>query len=238
MRSFHLGEPGANPITGNVSFTATDMVISIPGLTYEITRTYNSQNDGESILGRGWSFGFDSRCEIYSDGVIVYFPDGSSDIFWRDEDDYYTSKYSRRTAEWTSLDPFIFTVTEPTQEKYHFNLDGKLTHIEDRYGNRTAVTYTDQKISSLTDAAGRTYTLETNKDGKLIKLSDPMGNEVRYTYNEKATSLPYPMSLAAQQITPMTKKAILKKSPTRTDTSYSVSPTAKTKKQKKTHRNH
>ena len=185
MRSFHLGEPGANPITGNVSFTATDMVISIPGLTYEITRTYNSQNDGESILGRGWSFGFDSRCEIYSDGVIVYFPDGSSDIFWRDEDDYYTSKYSRRTAEWTSLDPFIFTVTEPTQEKYHFNLDGKLTHIEDRYGNRTAVTYTDQKISSLTDAAGRTYTLETNKDGKLIKLSDPMGNEVRYTYNEK-----------------------------------------------------
>ncbi len=183
MRAFHFGEPGVNPITGNVSFSVTDMVIAIPGIQYEITRTYNSQNDADSILGRGWSFGFDAKCEVYSDGVIASFPDGSSDTFWKQTDGSYLSKYSRRTATWDKND--LFVVVEPNQDRYYFKRDGKLAHIEDRYGNRTKVSYTDGKISELVDAAGRSYKLAVNSDGKLTKLTDPMGHEVIYTYNEK-----------------------------------------------------
>lgn len=183
VRSLHFGEAGANPITGNVSFSTTDMVIAIPGAEYGITRTYNSQNKEDSILGLGWSFGFEAKCEIYSDGVIVYLPDGSTDIFWLMEDGSYLSKYSRRTGGWDSDD--VFVVTEPDQKKYHFNRSGNLACIEDRYGNRTEVVYTDSRISGLTDAAGRKYTLETNGDGKLVKLTNPVGHEVLYAYDAK-----------------------------------------------------
>lgn len=54
----HYGEGGVNPASGNY-FTATDMSIASPGFQVNFSRTYNSRDEKVTMLGRGWTFGFE-----------------------------------------------------------------------------------------------------------------------------------------------------------------------------------
>ena len=180
--AMHFGQEGVSPASGNVSFSVTDMVMNIPGLSHNMTRTYNSQSTAATAMGRGWSFGFEGRCELYDDGVIVYLPDGSAHLFLLDGE-YYAGEGSRALLERGEDSGFV--LTQPDQVRYGFGGDGMLAYIEDRHGNRTVTGYTDGRISSLTDPVGRVYRLETDGEGRIVKITDPMENCVSYAYNEK-----------------------------------------------------
>ncbi|MDE7300274.1 MAG: InlB B-repeat-containing protein, partial [Lachnospiraceae bacterium] len=178
--AMHFGQEGISPASGNVSFSVTDMVMNIPGLSHNMTRTYNSQNTAATAMGRGWSFGFEGRCELYDDGAIVYLPDGSAHLFLLDGE-RYAGEGSRALLERGENGSFV--LTQPDQVKYGFGADGMLAYIEDRHGNRTVTGYTDGRISSLTDPVGRVYRLETDGEGRIVKITDPMENSVSYAYN-------------------------------------------------------
>ena len=178
--AMHFGQEGVSPASGNVSFSVTDMVMNIPGLSHNMTRTYNSQNTAAAAMGRGWSFGFEGRCEVYDDGAIVYLPNGSAHVFLLN-DGGYTGEGSRSRLERGADGGFV--LTQPDQVKYGFGADGRLAYIADRHDNRTVTGYTDGRISSLTDPAGRVYRLDTDEAGRIVKITDPMDNSVSYAYS-------------------------------------------------------
>ena len=181
MAAMHFGQDGINPASGNVSFSVTDIVMDIPGLSHDMARTYNSQNTEPTAMGRGWTFGFEGHCEVYSDGVIVYLPDGSAHVFLL-KDGQYIGEGSR--SKLTRNQDNTFVLTKPDQIKYWFDKDNTLSCIEDRNGNRTETAYTNGKISSFTDPTGRVYQIETNQNGQITKITDPMGGSVNYAYDE------------------------------------------------------
>lgn len=69
--------------------------------------------------------------------------------------------------------------------KIEFDKKGKLTGMFDRYGNEISVSYSDGKISKLTDAVGRYLKFTYNGNGLLEKVVDSADRSVSYSYNKK-----------------------------------------------------
>ncbi|CRZ34850.1 RHS repeat-associated protein [Herbinix hemicellulosilytica] len=139
------------------------------------------KNLENTLFGKGWTFSFEAKCQLFDDGVIVDLPDGSSHIF-RLENDRYIALSSH--SQFTRNDDNTYVLTETDQSKYGFNEEGALIYIEDRYGNRTEVTYINGVITKLTDPVGRVYRIETNHKGHITKITNPNGDSVIYTYDD------------------------------------------------------
>ena len=109
---FHRGEDIINPATGNFSRKYTDMTLKSPGIDLFLGRTYNSTEDrNDSLLGKGWTFSFDSSIKEYSskitlqDGTVksytlpfikvVRLSDGSIQMFDVNEDGTFSCKDTR-----------------------------------------------------------------------------------------------------------------------------------------------
>jgi len=173
----HFGKVGVNSFNGNYSTKHTDFEVS-NGLSF--TRTYNSKNTKESILGTGWSFSYDSYIEKHPYGdnsYIVHLPDSSVNVFMKQEENYI-SLNSRNTFEIVD-EKYIITTKEQTI--YTYNTNGKLESITDKYGNKTTLTYTNNLLTSIT-SNHRIYTLEY-QNNLLSKITDPIGRTVRYSYS-------------------------------------------------------
>ncbi|MGN1085351.1 MAG: InlB B-repeat-containing protein, partial [Lachnospiraceae bacterium] len=178
----HFGAEGINPASGNISFTCVDMVMKIPGLNYDMARTYNSKNEHPSALGRGWTFSFEGGCEIKDEKATVYLPDGSRHIFRKTDAGYV----GETTHAKFSLNPDdTCVVIREDRSKYGFRADGTLAYMEDRNGNRTLVSYENGTISEIVDPVGRVYEITANAEGYLTGITDPAGNTVSYEYNEQ-----------------------------------------------------
>jgi len=76
-------------------------------------------------------------------------------------------------------DTRVLTVNEKT--KLYFDTSGRLIKIEDEYENTMDITYSDEKITSVTDGAGREFTF-IYKEKYLTTITAPDGSEVRYKY--------------------------------------------------------
>lgn len=76
-------------------------------------------------------------------------------------------------------DTRILSINEKT--KLHFDVSGRLIKIEDEYENTMDITYSDEKITSVTDGAGREFTF-IYKEKYLTTITAPDGSEVRYKY--------------------------------------------------------
>lgn len=69
----HSGDP-INVVTGAFEATSVDLVIESRGMSVELIREYNSQNDIVSQFGRGWTFNFGMKIiKKDEDEVVVVF---------------------------------------------------------------------------------------------------------------------------------------------------------------------
>ena len=206
LEQLHFGEKGVNPATGNYSRTDTDLSMSTLGFSLNISRTYNSKNNKDTLLGRGWTFGFEGKVEDKgSDIFAVNLPNGSAMSFHKEADDSYTALDSRCTLVKQIDDTYILTTKD--QYTYQFDSNGWLTGMSDRNGNAITITRdgtTPKKITAITDELGRQFTLQYNandqietvtgpesrvityayQDGLLTQVTDPMGNMSSYEYND------------------------------------------------------
>ncbi len=73
---------------------------------------------------------------------------------------------------------------------YEYDGQGKLISITDPVGLVTTLTYSGDKIASVTDPAGRITNFETDGSGNLTKITDPDGAFRLFTYdsNHRLTS--------------------------------------------------
>lgn len=61
-----------------------------------------------------------------------------------------------------------------------FDDDGRLTAVEDAYGNRMTITFTSGRITSVTDGAGREFGFAYASSGFLTSITAPDNTSVLY----------------------------------------------------------
>ena len=178
----HFGKLGLDAFSGNYGKQYVDLGIANNNIDLNFTRTYNSKNKNEDILGAGWTFGFSSRVEnIYNqNSYIVYLPDGSIDVFNKQGSAFY-SFYSRNMFK---IENNKYVLTFVNQTVYTYSINGKLESIADKYGNATLIIRdSNGTITSIKDAVNRVYLLQYNNENKLVKITDPIGRYVTYGYD-------------------------------------------------------
>ena len=118
-----------------------------------------------------------------SGGYEVSFESGTKIFFTENSDGSIRSNNS--TDVIFSKTSSGYSIKNKDQSKTEFDKKGKLTGMYDRYGNKISVTYSDGKISRLTDAVGRFLKFTYNGSGLLKTVEDSSGRSVSYEYNSK-----------------------------------------------------
>jgi YD repeat-containing protein len=184
-----FGQSGIQIGTGNFSRTYTDLEMTTPGFQINLSRTYNSlDNRKDSIIGRGWTFGFEGQIENIdsnTDYKIVRLPKGEVLCFKLNEEGTYTAVDSRNTLVKGVDGTHVLTTKD--QYTYGFNPNGRLTWMKDRNGNTITINLdaSTGRINTITDQVGRTFALAYNSDGCLEQITAPLGRTVTYQYADK-----------------------------------------------------
>lgn len=140
-------------------------------------------------LGVGFKLNVMQSMVKKSDGNYVFIgEDGNEHLFKieKEGDTYYTSENGGMK----------YYETERLLENgddYRFDEQGRLISVTDEFNNVTTYTYTDNKLTKITDPVGREYTLNYNSSGLLTKIYAPDSLDVTYTYDGVClTKIVYP----------------------------------------------
>lgn len=89
-------------------------------------------------------------------------------------------------------DPVKLTLKQG-EDTYQFDASGRLIQITDASDNHMIITYTSDRITSVTDGAGREFGFVYNSNGQLTSIIAPDGTYITYAYtNNLLTSVVYP----------------------------------------------
>ncbi len=166
---------------GAYTQTFTDLSVDSIGLPISFERTYNSMDTENNIFGNGWSLNYAKTTLLSDDGTVqlVYLPDGTINYF-SVSDSTYTGiqTQNRLVADGSKL---ILTTTDNTKYTYENNY---LTRIEDANGNTTVIELNTENLPvKITDSVGREYIIAYSNN-KITSITDPAGRAFAYVYDE------------------------------------------------------
>lgn len=195
-----------NSYNGVLFFGQTDLETQNTQMYMQLRFYYNSSANKRNYgYGLGFSLGWEMRYSINEiGGVIIETGDGRTDTFKK-----YGKDYEAPTGVFSILTQYEnnkYCLTEKTGEKYYFDdpVYHKLTSMEDRYGNKTTLTYQDSLLVKIQDEVGHAIDLSYTDgmltsakasfhvgyityeyDGlhRLKKRTDAMGNTTLYGYD-------------------------------------------------------
>jgi RHS repeat-associated protein len=172
------GTAFANMANGNLVVQDVDFDVPGQGLNMRLTRTYNANNDGATgPFGRGWSLGVsdgESAGSLLSNPLdlsqTLKLLFGGAALVFTDQDGT-RHRFVNQGGVWKSPPgvnlTLIYdllgnaTLTRPDGVSYKMKTVGeklRMDEITDRKGNVLKFVYTGAKLSSITDAAGRSLT--------------------------------------------------------------------------------
>ncbi len=162
--------------------TFTDLSVDSVGIPVSFERTYNSMDNTDNIFGKGWSLNYAKSTRLFEDGSVrlVYLPDGTINYF-EVSDNTYKGIQTQNTlvADGNKL---ILTAKDNT--KYTYEND-YLTRIEDSNGNTLAIRLNSSHLPSrIIDSVGRVYTISYYND-KITGITDPAGRIFSYVYDNE-----------------------------------------------------
>jgi YD repeat-containing protein len=187
---------GVSLFNGNLFMESTDMAVPGKGLSFVLTRSYNSYNSVYELEHGGvsrtepWRFSTDLSIGYVAgtDGKRLYIqrPDGSGENYYLTGNtwsavDLGNFSVVRGTASgnWTHITRagVISTFESPAAQ-------GRLLSVEDRDGNRLVFSYdpSTQMLNKVTDTSGRAYQFLYNSFKQLARVTDFTGRFVEYTY--------------------------------------------------------
>ena len=177
------------PTQGAFVRTFTDLSVDSIGLPVAFERTYNSMDNTNNIFGNGWSLNYAKSTELSDDGTVrlVYLPDGTISYF-NVSDNTYTGiqTQNKLVADGNKL---ILTTKDNTKYTYENNY---LTRIEDANGNTIVIRLNSAHLPvRITDSVGRVYTI-SYYNNKITGITDPAGRISSYVYDDNG-------NLAAQK---------------------------------------
>ncbi|UIX35156.1 DUF6531 domain-containing protein [Streptomyces sp. GQFP] len=171
-----------NTATGAVTETVTDAVMSGRGLPLALSRSYSSAaTDTGGLLGKGWKLPFEAGLTMAASTVTLAEPDGAKVEFAKQSDGTFTApKPVRYVLTQTSSG---FTVTNADHTSRVFNSSGRMTGWLDGAGQGLALSYSDTKLTKITNAAGRDATFDVDAaTGRLNSVTLSDGRKVAYGY--------------------------------------------------------
>jgi RHS repeat-associated protein len=163
-------------------------------------------NDSDSVFGGGWNVAGLQKLVFNQDqSVLLINGDGSQLLF----ESLVGNVYKPLTGDFSKLEKLgdgTFRRVTKDGSQYQFNTKGLMVAVVDKVGNITrhvynqagniqqiidpvglitTFTYTNKRVTSISDPAGRTTILSYDPHGNLISISDPDGSQNSYGYNEK-----------------------------------------------------
>jgi RHS repeat-associated protein len=185
-----VGKP-INTTNGNMWLEQTDYVLPGIGENINIHRFYNSFDQESGLFGLGWKSVYDESISNSNnqyltlksgDGRVVYFADVGNNQFDSASPEFY-GQVVKNTDN-------TYTLTFKDGRVHQFSTAGKLLWQKDRNGNQTTLSYdTNNRLTSITDAFGRTLTLTTNVNGTVSQISDSIATIATYEYYPSTTKL-------------------------------------------------
>jgi len=195
---------GVSLFNGNVHLEATDMTVPGKGVSFALTRSYNSYSwDYEAARGSvsnaaPWRFNWDLQMGYVTDPVTnttntnqvwVQREDGSGESFFKDATDGNWYPMDQGNFNTLKLDsPVVGQTTLLTREglKYVFQnraAGAQLIGIFDHDGNGLTITRNvSGRVGTVTDALNRVYTFTYDVNGNLFRVTDFANRFVEYTW--------------------------------------------------------
>ncbi|MBP3923084.1 MAG: DNRLRE domain-containing protein [Ruminiclostridium sp.] len=207
-----------NDFSGNLVFTNTivadngnRMPLSM-GLVYDGYRAneqYRVYADSSAVkfgnmnFGLGWKLSMEECILPVTDEDIVdtykYIyvdSDGTEHYLYEDEAEDGSTVYLDEDGLGLTLTVIsgIYRLTDKSDNYKQFNSSGLLTYISAANGNKNILTYTNGRITSISDGAGRSTTLTYNSSGYLTSVTNVAGKTISFTYNDSGylTRITYP----------------------------------------------
>ena len=187
-----LGEP-VNPRTGNFVHEHTDRVYPLPGISFDITRYFNSLDADEAIgqFGNGytWSWGWHVEWRADKTAVLTY-PDGRATylVGELDMDDPFdlSGEYVGEFAETQTLvlaEDGTAVLEGNDQLRYEFDVEGRLAHVRDGSENGLDIIWdTSGHIEKVVHTSGAVFLFDYTGD-YITAVHFPDGEQLTYTYS-------------------------------------------------------
>jgi RHS repeat-associated protein len=157
-----------------------------------MVRRYDNHARYDSPLGYGWAFTYDKRLYKYPDNSVIVRRDCGVRDRYVFQGGAYQPPLDRHTTLVEEVDG-SFTLTQQNGSKEFYDLDGKLTALQDRQGNRLEMSYDPSGRLPLTGTSK--YALDPNSpsvvayDYRLTDIKERLrsgtysGNEVTLVYD-------------------------------------------------------
>jgi RHS repeat-associated protein len=166
-------------------------LFSIPGTgpKVDLTLSYNSAAVFNGNLGTGWTHNYAQRIVLNLGGYLtVTEEDGRETVYQQTTPGIYAplNKFGRTGNFVERFADGKFRLTRKDGARYEFNEGGRPTRIQDRNGNSLSLTYVGPNVSAIQDASGRvtTFGYITSYGKKLLtSITDPAGRIWTLSYN-------------------------------------------------------
>ncbi len=185
---------GVNVANGNLHYDTVDMSIGGKGLSFSLSRSYDSFPTGWQSEGRRWLFNVEQKVITSPNGIAK----GAREVQVRKEGGEVSQYFKSNDGKWYPLnggnfDKLVengngsFTLYTPGQVVFEYappNSDGncRLQSIRDRTGNSLTLNYSGDTLTTVTDTNGREISF-TYTGGNLTKVQDFTGRYVQYGYD-------------------------------------------------------
>lgn len=174
-----------NIVNGNMYIIKRDLSTPSPGISFDFTRAYNSIDEQNGPLGRGWTHNFNvtlSPPEDDASPAMIADTDGRLITFRQ----VNPGEFQPIVGEYSTLEKtgsgFIWTKKDKT--KYTFDSEGLLLSIQDQNANTISLDYNSENlVSTITDTAGRQYQLSYDANNHLTGITGPADRTVTYQYD-------------------------------------------------------
>jgi RHS repeat-associated protein len=173
------GDP-VNTATGAFTYQMTDATLPGRGVTFSMTRTYNSSDTTSGPFGVGWTDPYQASLTIPNGAATVTFRagDGAQSVYTLVGSAYVAPSGIRSALTVVSGG---YQVTNPDGTTMSFTSTGLLSSIMDRHGEGVTLGYVGGQLTTVTDAAQRVVTFSYT--GSLITgLAMPGSRSVVYGY--------------------------------------------------------
>lgn len=188
------GTVHVNDYNGNLIMVHDTMSTGGSLVPMALTHVYNSNNCAEDLgYGNGFALnyyqtlnkvtigGTEYYKHVDGDGTIHYFYYDSTDKKWKDE----SGLDLELTLHPDENEQLVIHDKEDGQLRFR---NGWLVRVQDKNGNKLSVLWSEKRIISITDGAGRKTTLDylLDSDGKrttLTQITDPSGKKKTFSYS-------------------------------------------------------
>lgn len=180
------GDP-VSTLTGTFSDSHVDVAIPGRGPSISMTRSYNSNDTRVTSLGPGWTHSYNIRLTDPDDGtgdVVLVGPQGRSDRYVQSAGSFVPPVGVHRSLV-RNADK-SYTSTDKDLSSWLFDATGKLTRIQDRFGNASNLTYdANGRLATVGDPAGRGALTFSYTNGLLTAVTDwaSPARSINYQYD-------------------------------------------------------